>query len=66
MPEELSGINVVLDNATMHKGIYMKALVEYLGIRLHFTYPHTPSLNLIEYVFRYIKRHYKKRPVITV
>jgi transposase len=49
-------IYVVLDNARYQHCDYVKELAKTLGINLVFLPPYSPNLNLIERVWRYIKK----------
>lgn len=49
-------IYVVLDNARYQHCDYVKELAKTLGIHLVFLPPYSPNLNLIERVWRYIKK----------
>lgn len=49
-------IYVVLDNARYQHCDYVKELAKALGIQLVFLPPYSPNLNLIERVWRYIKK----------
>jgi transposase len=49
-------IYVVLDNARYQHCDYVKELAQELGIHLVFLPPYSPNLNLIERVWRYIKK----------
>lgn len=49
-------IYVVLDNARYQHCDYVKELAKTLGIQLVFLPPYSPNLNLIERVWRYIKK----------
>lgn len=49
-------IYVVLDNARYQHCEYIKELAKTLGIHLVFLPPYSPNLNLIERVWRYIKK----------
>ena len=49
-------IYVVLDNARYQHCDYVKELAKVLGIHLVFLPPYSPNLNLIERVWRYIKK----------
>lgn len=49
-------IYLVLDNARYQHCDYVKELAKTLGIHLVFLPPYSPNLNLIERVWRYIKR----------
>jgi transposase len=60
-------IYVVLDNARYQHCDYVKELAKELGIHLVFLPPYSPNLNLIERVWRYIKKdvlgtHYYECP----
>jgi transposase len=49
-------IFIVLDNARYQKNEFVKAYAEYLNIQLVFLPPYSPNLNLIERLWRFIKK----------
>jgi len=54
----LSGpITLVLDNARYQRNATVQALAAQLGIRLLFLPSYSPNLNLIERLWRFLKRH---------
>lgn len=50
-------ITLVLDNARYQRNAAVQALAETLGIRLLFLPSYSPNLNLIERLWKFIKRH---------
>lgn len=55
-----TSICVVLDNATIHKTIYLKVFFPSLNIKVLFTVKQHSLFNPVEYLFRYLKKNLKK------
>lgn len=49
-------IYLILDNARYQKNKFVQAYAEYLGITLVFLPPYSPNLNLIERLWKFIKK----------
>jgi len=49
------GSRIVLDNASFHQAVELKAAVELLGRKLEFLPPYSPDLNPIEISYGYVK-----------
>ena len=54
------GKTVVIDNASFHKSIKIKALIEQAGCRLIYLPPYSPDLNPIEHYWHKIKTTIRK------
>lgn len=48
-------VNIILDNARMHRTDLMKKLACYKNITFNFIIPRNPFFNIIEFAFRFIK-----------
>jgi len=49
-------VTIVLDNASYHRAKMVRELAEALGIELLFLPPYSPNLNLIERVWKLVKK----------
>lgn len=49
-------VTIVLDNASYHRAKVVRELAETLGIELLFLPPYSPNLNLIERVWKMVKK----------
>lgn len=49
-------VTIVLDNASYHRAKVVRELAEELGIELLFLPPYSPNLNLIERVWKLVKK----------
>jgi hypothetical protein len=49
-------VTIVLDNASYHRAKVVRELAETLGIELLFLPPYSPNLNLIERVWKLVKK----------
>jgi transposase len=49
-------VTIVLDNASYHRAKVVRELAEALGIELLFLPPYSPNLNLIERVWKLVKK----------
>lgn len=59
LPELKSGQVVILDNATFHKSLKTKELIESVGCKLLFLPPYSPDLNPIEKFWAHLKAKIK-------
>lgn len=56
IPELKPGQVVILDNASFHKSLNTKRLIEEAGCRIFFLPPYSPDLNPIELVWANLKK----------
>jgi transposase len=61
LPRLLPGSVLVLDNASIHKGGQIAALVKKAGCRLLYLPPYSPDFNPIELVWAFVKGLIRKR-----
>lgn len=60
LPELKSGQTVILDNATFHKSLKVRELIESVGCELEYLPPYSPDLNDIEHYWFPIKNRVRK------
>jgi transposase len=61
LPRLLPGSVLVLDNASIHKGGKIAALVRKAGCRVLYLPPYSPDFNPLELVWAFVKRLIRKR-----
>jgi transposase len=59
-PELQPGMVVVIDNASFHKSLKVKNLIEGAGAKLIYLPPYSPALNPIEHYWHKIKTSIRK------
>lgn len=64
LPYLQPGMVIVLDNASIHKDLALKALIEAAGMVLVFLPPYSPELNPIEQTFNTLKAWIRRNAVM--
>lgn len=60
LPELIPGQTVIMDNATFHKSLKTKNLIEQAGCHLLFLPPYSPDLNPIEKFWAWLKKYLRE------
>ena len=61
VPTLTAGMTVVIDNASFHKSLKIRELIENAGCQLIFLPPYSPDLNPIEHYWHKIKTMIRKK-----
>jgi transposase len=60
LPTLSAGLTIIWDNATFHKSVQIKVLIESVGCKLIFLPPYSPDLNPIEHYWAKLEAYIRR------